>query len=147
MKFLQAINPQWTPNKSLGFIELGDGIEPYTAALNLVQADNGDQKNRYVSEDFNIYIDTQDKKITRIAVENECFYEGQNIIGMNVVDLAILLNVQSADCKLGDSIVYCNSDIRTPITLDEFGLTAWFSCNALVMAVIKNCSDNMHYDK
>lgn len=142
MKNLQVIDPQWTPNKSLGFIELGDNIEPYKAALNLVRADDEDQKNRYVSEHFNIYIDTVDKKIERIAVESQCFYKGQDIIGMNVIDLAILLNVSADECKLGDSIVYSNSDIRTPITIDKFGLKAWFSCNALVTAVIKNFCDN-----
>lgn len=132
---------EWIPNSSLGSIKLGDQISHYVETFHLIKEDNEDHDDitNWVSYDLpsmDAYIDAENGIVVAITSYEEFIYKEKNIVGINVSELRKLLGCNPDE--IGDSVLYDDGDVQTPLTYTDLGLKLWVRDEKVVYASCTN---------
>ena len=124
----------WVPNKSFGPILLGENVSIYAKELKLILDDSGISDstgwNTWLSELFEIMINSDFEKVISVTAYDEFCYEDKNIIGMSIDQLLDTLG-DEAD-EVGESVEYDDGDVQTPYEFYDLGLQDWLSQDKVV---------------
>ncbi|MFT4928827.1 MAG: hypothetical protein ACI8WB_004947 [Phenylobacterium sp.] len=124
----------WEPNEGIGPIRFGGDINHYIELLKLViDPDDAPDKTGWIQYQIpgkEVFIDAEADKVESVLCYKEFFFKNQNLIGMKVIDLDIVLNCHADE--IGDSILYDDGDLQTPREYFSLGLQVWSSDNVVV---------------
>ena len=123
------------PFERVGDFELGGDLINYKENYNFdySPADDSTGWETYSIQDEGLSIYTEANKIVSIACDEECLYNGRNVIGMFIDEFVSFFNMQSTGEV--DTYVKENNIIQNIYEFDEIGLQVWCE-NDLIVTVI-----------
>ncbi|MEP3243981.1 MAG: hypothetical protein ABJN40_14945 [Sneathiella sp.] len=122
----------WIPNKSLGLIEIGIGIDHYVKKLNatyIAEPPDATGWEAYEISEFEINIAVSDGEVVSITSYKEFLYKEYNLIGLELKALDTLLGC-SAD-EIDGPVEYDNGDVTMCYDYDALGLQIWMQNNTV----------------
>ena len=121
----------WQPNEGIGPIRFGGDINHYIELLKLVIDPDDAHDNtgwiQYQIPGKEVFVDVEADKVESVLCYKEFFFKNQNLIGMKVAELEVVLNCLVDE--IGNSILYDDGDLQTPREYFTLGLQVWSSGN------------------
>lgn len=129
---------EWEPNSSLGPIKLGDQISYYVEVFDLIGEEDEDLIGwmDYKLPNVDTYIYAENGVIASICSYEEFIYKGKNLIGIETSELLNTLGYEPDE--VGESVLYDNGDIQTPLEYFNLGLQLWIRNEEVVSASCAN---------
>lgn len=132
----------WTPNISLGPILIGSDLKKHIITLDAVYDESTNDStdwDSYVMHDYDVYMDVSNGKVVSITSYSKFLYEGTNIVGATMTQLAYILGC-AAD-EVGDPVEYDDGDVKISYDYFDLGLQVWTSDDVITSATCLTYSD------
>ena len=134
---------EFIPFKRIGKFKFKDRISLVIKDLNYEYLDK-DQSGyeSFILNDLGVSLYVEDNLIESIACDQECYFKGINIIGMNFKDFLRKMKLVSSDKK--EAYEMANSKMQEVYEVDEIGLQVWVEDNLIntVIAMYFDTEDN-----
>jgi hypothetical protein len=132
---------EWIPMISIGTLKFGEFVEPVISKFDLHKLDkpfDGADWDSYEFPNCDKRVYAEDGKITRIGCFDDLYYKGENLFGLTLDEIRVLLGEED---EIGESILFDFEDgefEETPIEFYQYGLQIWLRDGVVESAIISD---------
>ena len=117
---------EWIPREKLGDFEFGTPIEKYIKKYNLEtlpeEYDNKVGWDVYSLPNTNVRIFVENGSIISIACYEECWYQGTNLIGLNIEEASRLIGSNPSDDV---DLIYIDNEPQQVFEFEDLEAQFW----------------------